>query len=209
MSIEERQLQETDIKQRPLFSITEVSNVSPEKVAEIEKVYEQAYGDNWIGHQTFTSITIPSTTQIATLELNGKIVAAGNMSGKRISLLGTNPEFQGQGTLKKLIEGIAATVDGAWISIGVDSNAVLNVLTSANLPFQPVDDPQTIVRLFQANNANLKAENFRFTKIFQPSLSALLTRRGTRQEVFTASSRDNAIHRNSYQQVIFQSRGKM
>lgn len=179
-------------------------NIDPNLLDQVISVYEGGYGKKWIGRERFMEETLPNTTVIDALMVNGKVAGAVNINNNRIITISINPEFQGLGLGTELFRQVADLHPDIWISIGVDAKEMLATITNGGLNFQLVEDPGKIKNLYKT----LKGVNSDFSietvEVEDPFLAQRFAKKGIKKDKFTAFVRSGSLHDSSYKQLLFQ-----
>lgn len=189
---------------RPHFSLRPYSSLSSSEKDRIEGIYEESYGNVglWMKHREYQMLTVPTTTDVATITISGKIHACINMNGKRVGVIAVAPEGRSMGLVAELFKGLG---EGAWISISMDerAKAMLASATARDVPLIPVNDPLKIVELFEKTKIRLP-KDYIFQQVEDEFLTKRLARKGIQQDVFTVVSKTNSLHGLNYRQIVLQ-----
>lgn len=192
----------------PQFQLRSFDSITPTQKKEIELIYKKSYGSVglWIGDLTYAELTLPTTTDVATLSIEDKIAACTNLNGKRAGIIAVNPEFRNNGLVATIFNGLSSVRPGAWISISTEESArgMLASATARDVPLKPVCSQEEIIKLFEDTKQIRLPKDYMFKEIEDEFLTKRLQRKGINQETFTIVSKTNSLHKPSYWQFVFQ-----
>lgn len=193
---------------QPQFQLRPLEAISLTQKKEIELIYKESYGSIglWIGDSVYSGLTIPTTTDIATVSMDGKIAACTNLNGKRAGIIAVNPECRNNGLVASLFNGLLSERPGSWISISIEEVArgILASATARDVPLKPVNRREEIVKLFEETKQTKLPKEYMFKEIEDEFLAKRLMRKGVNQNSFTVVSKTNSLHTSSYWQFVFQ-----
>lgn len=205
----------TKAEQSPIphltFSLRRPQDILPKEHAEIEALYRGVYEalGIYVGDDKYRLLTLPTTTDIATLDQDGETVAAANLNGKRIGVIASknNKRSVKRGLIGQLISKIQHEIIGPWVTVSLDSHAhgMIAAVTSAGSSLRLVNDPQEIVKLLESTNLE-GTRDYIFHEMEDTFLSRRLAKIGIYQDRFTALSKTNSLHGVDYSQVVFQTK---
>lgn len=192
------------------FRLRTVHEVPEEDLQEISVLYSKTYGSVGlsIGERAYETLTLPTTTDIATISEGGLLLAVGNLNGSRLGMVASRngKEHVRKGLVGELITGIQKEGVPVWMTISTDRRAhgMLAAVTTSGVDVFPVNDRDRILDLFSAQTTLSGSRDFIFTDVEHEFLTYRLKKKGIDQETFLAVSSVPSLHGPSYQQIVFQ-----
>ncbi len=191
------------------FRLRSMHEISPEELEQIANLYEQTYESLglFIGGKKFEELTLSTTSAIATISENDRLLAAGNLNGDRLGMVASKngTEHVRKGLIGELIANIQNNGIAVWmtISTGRSANGMLAAVTAQDVQLSPVNDVHEVVRLFSDKTSLSKPRNLIFTDVEHEFLTYRLKKKGVEQNTFLAVSSIPSVHGPSYQQIVF------
>lgn len=203
----------------PGFRLIPRSEITTNIEDKIFDIYEAGYRavGLWIGAEMYHELTLPTTTDVALLELEDKIVACASMNKDRIGIIAVNPDsiYKSQGYSTALLLGLETVRPNAWVSISTDHEKAGGMIASATSPKSPlriVSDKQVIQQLYSSEHTYvIHPRELTFRDVSYPFLRERLKRQGAQDvpEFFTAVVGANSLHGRhglEHPQVVFKLR---
>ncbi|MBI4040176.1 GNAT family N-acetyltransferase [Candidatus Daviesbacteria bacterium] len=180
------------------------AGIADEQMGEFINFFEVGYGERWISEGHFRNVVMKNGTEMLTIREKGRLAAACNFDHHRITDIAVSPDFRGQGLGVRLFEEAARHDPRAWITIGVDAEAMQATVTDQRLKYLPVEDKDRIEDLFKECNGTRENYQVGIDRVELPLISQRLKRKGIKQKDFVVSYRNKSLHGQAYQQIIFQ-----
>lgn len=180
--------------------------IDPEILDEVIRLYGESYKDRWIGKERYLAETMPNTSAINVLMVDGQIAGAITLNRDRIITIGLNPKFQGRGLGPELFSHIAQKHPSVWISIGANAPEMLATVTHSSLKYKLVEDKPEIEELYRGINGVPADFTVDTERIEHDFLRKRFSKKGVKQSKFTAFTRSGSLHDASYRQFLFQNR---
>jgi hypothetical protein len=194
-----------------IFRFRKPAELTLQELIDVRVLYKGAYDvfGLYIGDEKYDLLTLPTSTEIATFEEAGELIAAANLNTQRIGIIASKKDkrFIGRGFVGQLISKIQSEVDGSWITVSLDDKAhgMMAAVTSEIVKMTPVNDIKEIYRLFSGINLKNPRE-LKFREVQDKFLQARLAKIGNSQNLFTAVSAEDSLHGKDYWQIVFKTK---
>ncbi len=190
----------------PVHQIILPADRQKKHLSQLVEVYENAYGEGWIGKNKYLEGTLQNVTEHHLLEIDGKPAAALDMNRDRIISIAVHPDFQGKNLGVKLFREAANSKPNAWISIGVTAYGMLSTVLNENLDYNLVEDKNKIEKLYRKISGVDENYVVNTTVVSDPTISEVFSKKGIEKIKFIATHRPGSIHDERYQQLVFQNK---
>ncbi len=181
--------------------------ITEEQLKEFIAFFKDGYGDRWVSEDHFRNVVMKNSTELLTVRDGEELVASFNFDNHRITDIAVSPTHRGEGLGVRLFQEAANHNPEAWITIGVDADAMLSTVTSKELNFVPVEDKDQMEGLFRQCNGTRENYQVGIEEVQLPMVMRRLKEKGIEHsDTFLTSYRGKSLHGPAYKQIIFQNR---
>lgn len=175
----------------------------PQQEKELTRFFQDGYKEKWIGAELFHNTTLANSSEIIAFRQGEILAAALSINRGRVTDMVVSPNYQGHQLGVRLYQEAIDRYPFAWVTIHMDSKAMLATVADSRLGFQVVEDQEEMEMLFQGINGVNENYYVQLLQMENPFLARRLRRERSGESYFETFYRPGAIHGPGYQQILF------